>query len=86
MGKSKTSKFYAKNPKSAAKHSCDNSSGCNGKYAHTKKYKNEHYKQRKKLKCKKNQDVVKIKSGKRKGKWRCESLKINRRRGGAKRK
>ena len=81
MGKSKTSKFYAKNPKSAAKHSCDNSSGCNGKYAHSKKYKNEHYKQRKKLKCKKNQDVVK-----KKGRWRCESLKINRGRGGAKRK
>ena len=86
MGKSRTSKFYARNPKSAAKHSCDNSSGCNGKYAHTKKYKREHAKQRAKLKCKKNQDVVKIKSGKRKGQWRCESLKINRRRGGAKRK
>ena len=81
MGKSRTSKFYARNPKSAAKHSCDNSSGCNGKYAHTKKYKKQHAKQRAKLKCKKNQDVVK-----KKGKWTCESLKINRARGGAKRK
>ena len=81
MGKSRTSKFYARNPKSAAKHSCDNSSGCNGKYAHTKKYKRQHAKQRAKLKCKKNQDVVK-----KKGKWQCESLKINRARGGAKRK
>jgi len=81
MGKSKTSKFYAKNKKSREKHSCDNSSGCSGKYAHSKKYKRKHAKLRDKLKCKKNQDV-----SKRKGKWRCESLKINRRRGGAKRK
>ena len=79
MGQSKTSKFYAKNPKSAAKHSRDNSPG--GKYAHSKKYKRKHAKLRDKLKCKKNEDV-----SKRKGKWVCESLKINRRRGGAKRK
>ena len=79
MGQSKTSKFYAKNPKSAAKHSRDNSPG--GKYAHSKKYKRKHAKLREKLKCKKNEDV-----SKRKGKWVCESLKINRGRGGAKRK
>ena len=79
MGQSKTSKFYAKNPKSAAKHSRDNSPG--GKYAHSKKYKRKHAKLRDKLKCKKNEDV-----SKRKGKWVCESLKINRGRGGAKRK
>ena len=79
MGRSKTSKFYAKNPKSAAKHSRDNSPG--GKYAHSKKYKRKHAKLRDKLKCKKNEDV-----SKRKGKWVCESLKINRGRGGAKRK
>ena len=79
MGQSKTSKFYAKNPKSAAKHSKDNSPG--GKYAHSKKYKRKHAKLRDKLKCKKNEDV-----SKRKGKWVCESLKINRGRGGAKRK
>ena len=81
MGRSKTSKFYAKNRRSRLKHSCDNSSGCNGKYAHSKKYKRKHAKLRDKLKCKKNEDV-----SKRKGKWVCESLKINRRRGGAKRK
>ena len=79
MGRSKTSKFYAKNPKSAAKHSRDNSPGC--KYAHSKKYKRKHAKLRNKLKCKPHEDV-----SKRKGKWVCESLKINRGRGGAKRK
>ena len=79
MGQSKTSKFYAKNPKSAAKHSRDNSPG--GKYAHSKKYKRKHAKLRDKLKCKPHEDV-----SKRKGKWVCESLKINRGRGGAKRK
>ena len=79
MGQSKTSKFYAKNPKSAAKHSKDNSPG--GKYAHSKKYKRKHAKLRDKLKCKPHEDV-----SKRKGKWVCESLKINRGRGGAKRK
>ena len=79
MGRSKTSKFYAKNPKSAAKHSRDNSPG--GKYAHSKKYKRKHAKLRNKLKCKPHEDV-----SKRKGKWVCESLKINRGRGGAKRK
>lgn len=79
MGQSKTSKFYAKNPKSAAKHSRDNSPG--GKYAHSKKYKRKHAKLRNKLKCKPHEDV-----SKRKGKWVCESLKINRGRGGAKRK
>ena len=79
MGRSKTSKFYAKNPKSAAKHSRDNSPG--GKYAHSKKYKRKHAKLRDKLKCKPHEDV-----SKRKGKWVCESLKINRGRGGAKRK
>ena len=79
MGQSKTSKFYAKNPKSAAKHSKDNSPG--GKYAHSKKYKRKHAKLRSKLKCKPHEDV-----SKRKGKWVCESLKINRGRGCAKRK
>ena len=79
MGRSKTSKIYAKNPKSAAKHSRDNSPG--GKYAHSKKYKRKHAKLRNKLKCKPHEDV-----SKRKGKWVCESLKINRGRGGAKRK
>ena len=79
MGQSKTSKFYAKNKKSAAKHSKDNSPG--GKYAHSKKYKRKHAKLRNKLKCKPHEDV-----SKRKGKWVCESLKINRGRGGAKRK
>ena len=70
---------YRTNAKSRAKHVRDNSPG--GKYAHSKKYKRKHAKLRDKLKCKKNEDV-----SKRKGKWVCESLKINRGRGGAKRK
>ena len=75
----RTARHYRKNPKSRAKHVKDNSPG--GKYAHSKEYKRVHAKKRASLKCKKNQDVVK-----KKGKWSCESLKINRRRGGAKRK
>jgi hypothetical protein len=75
----KTARHYAKNKASRKKHVKDNSPG--GKYAHSKEYKRIHAKKRASLKCKKNQDVVK-----KKGKWSCESLKINRRRGGAKRK
>tara|TARA_R100000458_G_scaffold48331_1_gene47349 strand:+ start:128 stop:388 length:261 start_codon:yes stop_codon:yes gene_type:complete len=75
----KTARHYAKNAASRKKHVKDNSPG--GKYAHSKEYKRVHAKKRASLKCKKNQDVVK-----KKGKWSCESLKINRRRGGAKRK
>ena len=78
MAKTST-QTYRTNTKSRKKHVKDNSPG--GKYAHSKEYKRTHAKLRAKLKCKKNQDV-----SKRKGKWRCESLKINRGRGGAKRK
>ena len=75
----KTARHYAKNPASRKKHEKDNGKG--GKYEHTKEYKRVHAKKRKSLKCKKHQDVVK-----KKGKWSCESLKINRRKGGAERK
>ena len=77
----KLSKIIPQVDPELVKRSCDKSSGCNGKYAHSKKYKRKHAKLRDKLKCKKNEDV-----SKRKGKWVCESLKINRGRGGAKRK
>ena len=51
MGQSKTSKHYASNKASAAKHSRDNSPG--GKYAHSKAYKREHASARKRLGIKK---------------------------------
>ena len=73
--------FYKKNPDKAQKKSDDNNSGKGGKYAHTDKYKREHKAARKRLDCPKSKDVVK-----KKGKWTCESLKINRGRGGSKRK
>jgi len=80
MGQSKTSKHYAKNKASAAKHSRDNSPG--GKYAHSKAYKREHASARKRLGIKKgsNMDASKQPDGS----YRKESLKINRGRGGGK--
>ena len=74
----RTARFYRKNKKSRLKHNRDNNTG--GKYDKTKEYTKKHRDIRKKLKCKKSQDVVK-----KKGRWACESLKINRARGGAKR-
>ena len=71
--------FYKRNPDKAQKKSDDNNSGKGGKFAHTKEYKKAHKAARKKLKCPKSKDVVK-----KKGKWTCESLKINRGRGGSK--
>ena len=80
MGQSKTSKHYAKNKASAAKHSRDNSPG--GKYAHSKAYKREHASARKRLGIKKgsNMDASKQPDGS----YRKESLKIYRGRGGGK--
>ena len=80
MGQSNTSKHYAKNKASAAKHSRDNSPG--GKYAHSKAYKREHASARKRLGIKKgsNMDASKQPDGS----YRKESLKINRGRGGGK--
>ena len=81
MAKSST-ETYRTNAKSRAKHVRDNSPG--GKYAHTKSYKRAHSKARRALGImgKGGKDVVK-KKGKLRG---LESMKINRGRGGAKRK
>ena len=81
MAKSSTD-TYRTNAKSRAKHVRDNSPG--GKYAHTKSYKRAHSKARRALGImgKGGKDVVK-KNGKLRGR---ESIKINRGRGGAKRK
>ena len=78
----KTAKFYRDNPESRAKHNRDNNSG--GKHLHTKSYKRAHSKARRALGImgKGGKDVVK-KNGRLRGR---ESLKINRGRGGAKRK
>ena len=81
MAKSST-ETYRTNAKSRAKHIRDNSPG--GKYAHTKKYKRDHSRARRALGImgKGGKDVVK-KNGRLRGR---ESIKINRGRGGAKRK
>ena len=81
MAKSSTD-TYRTNAKSRAKHVRDNSPG--GKYAHSKKYKRTHAKARKRLGIRKGskQDASKQSDGS----YRRESLKINRGRGGAKRK
>ena len=81
MAKSST-ETYRTNAKSRAKHVRDNSPG--GKYAHTKSYKRAHSKARRALGImgKGGKDVVK-KNGRLRGR---ESIKINRGRGGAKRK
>ena len=82
MGQSKTSKFYAKSPKSAAKHSNDNSPG--GKYAHSKAYKREHSRARAQLGIRKGstQDASKQPDGS----YKRESRSTNRGRGGGQRK
>ena len=81
MAKSST-ETYRTNSASRAKHVKDNSPG--GKYAHSKAYKRAHSKARRALGImgKGGKDVVK-KNGKLRGR---ESIKINRGRGGAKRK
>ena len=79
---SRTARHYRANPASRAKHNRDNNSG--GKHAHTKSYKKAHSKARRSLGImgKGGKDVVK-RNGRLTGR---ESLKINRGRGGAKRK
>ena len=82
MGQSKTSKHYASNKASAAKHSRDNSPG--GKHAHSKAYKREHSKARTQLGIKKgsNMDASKQPDGS----YKRESRSTNRGRGGGQRK
>lgn len=79
MALGKTAKFYRSNPKSRQKHSDDNNSGSGGKYAHSKKYKKDHWNARMKIKPGKNQDVEK--QG---GKWVARSAKANAADGGRK--
>ena len=78
----RTARFYRKNKTSRLKHRRDNNTG--GKHVHTKSYKRAHSKARRALGImgKGGKDVVK-KGGALRGR---ESLKINRGRGGAKRK
>ena len=73
MAKSST-ETYRTNAKSRAKHVKDNSPG--GKYAHSKEYKREHYRARKKLGLKvgDKQDAARKKGGG----FKSQSLKINR--------
>ena len=73
MAKSST-ETYRPNAKSRAKHVKDNSPG--GKYAHSKEYKKQHYRQRKKLGLKvgDKRDASKQSDGS----YKAESLKINR--------
>ncbi len=80
MAKTSTEQ-YRTNAKSRAKHIKDNSPG--GKYAHSKKYKRDHAKARASLKIKSaNVDASKQPDGS----YKAESMKINRGRGGAKRR
>ena len=80
MAKTSTEQ-YRTNSKSRAKHVKDNSPG--GKYAHSKKYKRDHAKARASLKIKSaNVDASKQPDGS----YKAESMKINRGRGGAKRR
>ena len=76
----KTARHYRKNAKSRAKHSCDNSSGCGGKYAHSKKYKRTHAKARASLKIRKGSTMDASKQSD--GSYKAESRKANRGRGG----
>tara|TARA_R100000008_G_C3582613_1_gene169656 strand:- start:2373 stop:2639 length:267 start_codon:yes stop_codon:yes gene_type:complete len=76
-----TARFYRKNRKSAQKHSDDNNSGKNGKYAHSKAYKKEHAKARKRL----GTSGTNYDASKRNGLFIREHSKTNRGRGGAQR-
>ena len=77
----KTASHYRRNPKSRSKHVKDNSPG--GKYAHSNEYKKAHAKARASLKIKSaNVDASKQPDGS----YKAESMKINRGRGGAKRR
>ena len=80
MAKTSTEQ-YRTNAKSRAKHVKDNSPG--GKYAHSKAYKRAHGEARNRLKIRSSSvDASKQPDGS----YKRESLKINRGRGGAKRK
>ncbi len=82
LGQSKTAKFYRDNPKSAKKHSKDNS-GQNSKYGHSAAYQKEHAQARKSLKIRpgSGDDASKQKDGS----FKREKRGPNRARGGAKR-
>ena len=77
----KTAKHYKSNSKSRAKHVKDNSPG--GKYAHSNEYKRQHAEARKRLNIKSSNIDASRKSN---GSFRAESRKINRGRGGARRR
>jgi hypothetical protein len=79
----RTARFYRKNKASREKHNDDNNTG--GKHAHTKSYKKAHSRARRRMDVmgKGGKDVVKNKSGQLRSR---ESMKINRGRGGSKRK
>ena len=80
MAKTSTEQ-YRTNAKSRAKHVKDNSPG--GKYAHSKKYKRDHASARSRLKIRSSSmDASKQPDGS----YKAESRKINRGRGGAKRR
>ncbi len=76
----KTASHYRSNPKSRAKHVKDNSPG--GKYAHTNAYKRKHAKLAKELGTEGTNKDVSLRNGR----ATAENLKINRARGGSKRK
>ena len=77
----RTARFYNKkgNEDHKQKHSDDNNSGKNGKYAHTDAYKRNHANARLQIKPGKNQDVEK-----QNGKWVARSAKENAADGGRK--
>ena len=79
MAKTST-QTYRTNAKSRAKHVRDNSPG--GKYAHSKKYKRTHAKQRSKLKIRTGSSMDASKQSD--GSYKAESRKTNRGRGGGK--
>ena len=83
MALGRSARYYRKNPASAQKHSDDNNSGKNGKYAHSKAYKREHWHANKRLKIKPGSGVDASKQSD--GSYKRESRKTNRGRGGAKR-
>ena len=58
-GTSRTAVFYQTHPRSRQKHSDDNNSGKGGKYAHSKKYKRDHMRARRRLKIAKGMDYEK---------------------------
>ena len=81
MALGRSARYYAKNPASAQKKADDNNSGKGGKYAHSKKYKRDHYHARKKLMIKGDKvDAGRTASGG----WKRQSAKENAAEGGRK--